>query len=180
MPQPMPISENCIILLNDLMSKSQWTPEISAAFTAMAYRQREVDVGEGDMLLGIIHAINKDVPRMRKCFKNSLAYGTDKTAVLVNYGQGLYFNGFFSEAIDTLLPVHEKDSQSCLVIAMSCMALGLEAKAKQFYKISGENIPFEDFFRDRKFPHPQTDKGIDAVFQSMEKDYTIWENLSKR
>ncbi len=177
---PMTEYDNIVASLNDHLRSGQWSKETSDAFTVQASRIRDKDIGEGDMVLGMIHAMNKNISGMRKRFNNALAFGHNKDDVFANYGRALFFNGCFSEAIEKLLAVEGEDKSCYYVIALCCLALGLDSKARQYYILSGEKASFEHFCTQTKLPKSNIKKGFEAVRKSMKENPDIWKSLSQR
>lgn len=170
-----------IDMVNMLGENYFWDNKASKEFRARAQALLETDLGNGNMLMGIVHAMDGNVPQMRECFEKALAYNPDKTRVLSNYCTALYMTGFFSEVIQRLLPVYTPDKQMSLVMANANKALGLDAKARQFYEDGNFEQSFEDYYA--TFVPPKSahhDKVFALLEKSLTRDAEVWEYLSNR
>lgn len=160
-----------------------WSPQTAATFEKEALNLRLSDLAEGDTLLGIIASANRQLPEMHKRFRNALAIREEDPAILRYYGLALYENGLFSQAVQVLQAAPEDDSFASEVMALSCLALGLSHKAKQYYLGAGHTE--EDFQRlcatKQDFPESEeAQKGFAAVYESFDRDYELWKSLSMR
>lgn len=182
MPQPATIMNNLIERINEATETNVLTEQRLLAFEDEAYKLRSANIGEGDMVLGIIAAHRGNIAEMRKRFKNAKSFNVPDIVVDSNYGLSLFICGDFSGAIQILSPYVDKDRDVAVIVACCCQYLGLESKARRLFDELGideenrENLPTQPALRRFSFIAP----ALHEVENSFAEDKEIWESLSRR
>lgn len=184
-PIPATIANGLIDRISGIDAAGHWSAEISRSMMREAKKLREVDVSEGDMVIGMIHCIDGNIPAMRKAFKNSIAFGPHKTTPRANFALALARQGFLAEALGIMQdeerrrPFTPKDYG---LLAMICFGLGLSAKARQYQEISDlDDYGFAEERWSEILKHsPKQQEAIDIVTQSLVRDSAIWQSLANR
>lgn len=180
---PETIVNHIIKYLSEHNLSGEWSSVDSENSKRSALTLRSVNVGEGDMVLGIIHCLDKNIPEMRKAFKNAIAYLPDVSAPMVNYARCLRNVGMYSEALSVAmdLELFDKSNETYLLLSSLCACMGFEGRAQDYFSMSGLpqrklDIILEDA-RSSKNIRPEV---MDIVNKSFIKDAAIWESLAKR
>lgn len=164
--------------LNSFQQKGGWDRNISRAFEAEAYRIRDIDIADGDMLLGIINGLNSNTREMQKRFTNALAYRSGDTTIIFNYGMSLYHGSLYSQAIQVLQGIAESDKDAAYITGLCCYALGLKNKAEYYFSYA-EKYPDQKLLNN--FSKPVC---VEEAFKNLQtsfvRDHEIWQSLSTR
>lgn len=184
-PIPATIANTLIERISDLDGAGRWSREVSRSMMSEARRLRNVDIAEGDMVIGMIHCMDGNIPAMRKAFKNSIAFAPMEIPPKANYALALARCGFLAEALSIMQDEEELrsfTSKDYGLLAMICFGLGMHAKSKQFQQLS--NLSDFDFAKKRwekifKFSHVRQE-AVDVVRKSLINDAAIWQSLANR
>lgn len=186
---PKTIASDLITRINEAKEKGMLHENVITGFEDEAYKLRSADVGEGDMILGILAAHRGDLREVRKRFKNALAYLGDVASHDHNYGIALFLCGDYSGAIQVLTPYIEFDYDAAMTVGKACMLLGLKAKAKSIFsslEINVEDIDKKLMDAEIKREENETYRkdfiksAISSVKKSFLEDKEIWQSLSRR
>ena len=183
-PIPATISNNLVGRIIALDIAGAWSVDHSRELMFAARKLRGVNTAEGDMIIGMIHCMDGNIPAMRTAFKNAIAFAPGFYGAKANFGAALVKSGFFSEAIEYLLQA-EVIAQKPLnyrMMSLACSCLGLESKARYFHGLSDFSAIDYGIVRKERadIKSKEQDEALAAVQESLIKDAEIWESLSKR
>lgn len=137
----------------------------------------EEDTAEKFMLYGILNAYKENIPKMHENFSKALELAPDDPVILYNYGQALYKNSLYSQAVLCLQKMPELNSDCAKTIGLCCQALGLHGKARQFLEnLEEEGKNCKEGINCSKCGQD----AINAVLQSFDEERDIWQSLSTR
>lgn len=184
-PIPATIANGLIDRISDLDMAGQWSAEVSRSMMREAKKLRDVDIAEGDMVIGMIHCIDDNVPAMRKAFKNSIAFAPAKITPRANFALALARHGFLAEALGMMQSEEKRRAftpKDYGLLAMICFGLGLAAKARQYQKLSDlDDYGFaEERWTEILKASPKQQEAIDIVKHSLVRDSAIWQSLANR
>lgn len=184
-PIPATIANTLIVRISEIDAYGRWSSEVSRSMMAEALRLREADIAEGEMVVGMIHCMDGNIPAMRKAFKNSIAFAPSEIPPKTNYALALARCGFLGEALAIM---QNEEGRRALTkkeygfLATICLGLGLGAKAKQFQKLSNltdvdlAEKSWSEIFK----PSRVRQEAISIVQQSLITDAAIWQSLANR
>lgn len=179
--QPARKTNAIIDELNNYQQAGKWSSSLAQYFENEAYKVREADIAEGEMLLGVISGLNGNIEDMRKRFKNAMAYKPNDPIIKFNYGNSLFNNDFFSQAIQVLLPIAEINKDAALIIGLCCHALGLENKSAQYFEMAEVAPDVLQTIISKPLPESKlVNTAMDNVHASFTRDKEIWQSLSTR
>lgn len=129
------------------------------------------------MLLGMLSAYAKNIPEMHENFKKALEVAPADPVIIYNYAQALFINSLYSQAILNLQKLPELNADCCELLGLSCQALGLKGKARQFL----DKLDEEAKSCKKECNCSQCgQEAINAVLQSFDEERDIWQSLSTR
>ena len=129
------------------------------------------------MFLGMLKAMEGEIPGMRENFEKALALEPCNNAINYNYALALYKNALFSQAIFHLQKLPELNKACSATMGKCCLALGLDAKARQFLGNEQNDNPENP---DAPACSLSGRRAMESVFRSFDEDSHIWQSLSTR
>lgn len=181
---PLPQTKNIELInqINHALEAGTINPGDFNILKQEALRLRNANIGEGDMLLGIIASLKGDFKEVRKRFRNAMAYDGQNDVLMFNYGHCLYRLGHYAEAIQTLGNLAESDTEAARIVACCCIRLGLTAKAVQYCELAGcsENELKKEIPMRRLISSKIKQRAFDAIVESFSREPMIWKSLSTR